>query len=982
MTRFWTTRFNLILAATQMLVGLILYFQPEPFLILSGNPGGELFRMDPITLVGGGVLLLIVERLKLSRLWQSVIGLIPAVPPALAAMASIPSGLQTSGAVFALISLAVVVGALAGGDRQRPAGIDLWMLALGAVQATCGAAFLFGGEGDLFLVYYTPLYPYVHLVGAIGLISGAALFLGSGPWKRPSWSPLYHAIGAIFPTLMAWTLWKAGAYAGMAAWSVWALGLLVSPSLFMAGQTDASEQVDADTFPVRLERMLEYWLWLLAFCVVVTMADDGGHSGGAIRSALFILALSTYNVIAFRIVRNVGSVKARLRCHLWFVTAAVALLLLHASPIGHGFLTLLACVPAVGARAGGKREGFRLMTLAGLGILASRLTGPPGHGGPTETAMELGMFTVSAAAGLFIAIEQRRSAAELALRQVMLEEALASTRRAEAEKARLAAVLEATPDVVIMYDPSWRAIYLNQAAQQMVDLVVGETAHDYLVRHDLVQLTDRLMKELLPALQRNGYWSGEDHLFVRSGELVPVSGVIMAHRSSGGEVLYYSLYLRDIRDQKRYEQQLLHLASYDPLTELFNRRRFLEELDQQLAMGSPGTAHGALIFIDVDQFKYVNDTLGHRAGDELLRNLAEVLRLQVRRETDTVARLGGDEFAVIVPGASEPEARTVAERILDQLSHNAHMVSGKPVACTVSIGIALYPDHGSTAADLLTRADVAMYQSKDHGRNRASFFNNGCAAVEQGEQKLHWEQRIRAAIDENRFVLYSQPIWSMAEGRISHCELLLRMLGENGEVIAPGEFLPVAERFGLIHAIDRLVVRKAIQTVAAKECCGVVEVNLSGLAFSDAELLPLIRRELAEHQVNPAAIIFEITETAAIADLQQAKQFISTLRTLGCRFAIDDFGSGFASFAYLKHLPVEFLKIDGSFVVNLMRDPVDRHLVKSMVEVARGLGKQTIAEFVGDAETMRLLRDIGVGFAQGYYIGVPAPVQSKTALPQ
>jgi EAL domain-containing protein (putative c-di-GMP-specific phosphodiesterase class I) len=280
-------------------------------------------------------------------------------------------------------------------------------------------------------------------------------------------------------------------------------------------------------------------------------------------------------------------------------------------------------------------------------------------------------------------------------------------------------------------------------------------------------------------------------------------------------------------------------------------------------------------------------------------------------------------------------------------------------------------------------ADFAMYQAKEHGRNRAYLFAPDADAVGEAEAKLTWERRIREAIEQDRLALWYQPILDLQTGKAEHCELLLRMTGEDGEPIAPSHFLGVAERFGLIQTIDRWVVREAIRLLARAQSVGrwrAVEVNLSGLAFQDSELISIIRFELAATGADPAGLIMEITETAAIADLDAAREFVVTLRNLGCRFAIDDFGSGFASFAYLKHLPVDYLKIDGSFIRNLATDPVDQHLVRGMVKVARGLGKQTIAEFVGDEETVRLLREYGVDYAQGYHVGRPRPYD-QTAVP-
>jgi EAL domain-containing protein (putative c-di-GMP-specific phosphodiesterase class I) len=353
--------------------------------------------------------------------------------------------------------------------------------------------------------------------------------------------------------------------------------------------------------------------------------------------------------------------------------------------------------------------------------------------------------------------------------------------------------------------------------------------------------------------------------------------------------------------------------------------------------------------------------------------VAELLRERLR-ETDIVARSGGDEFAILLPHTDEDQARTVAAHLLEAVRHHQVVISGQPVGVTASIGIVLIPPRGSAAGDVFACADLALYKAKESGRNCLAVYRPDGDWEAQAESRLGWQQRIREALDKDLFLLDAQPVLHLGSNQISQYELLLRMVGERGAIIPPGAFLDMAERFGLIQEIDRQVVRRAIQLIAERHQAGRelrLEVNLSGKAFADRELLPMIERELATTAIPPASLVLEVTETAAIANIHQAEKFVRTLKRLGCQFALDDFGVGFSSFYRLKHLPVDYLKIDGSFIRNLPHDRLDQHLVKAMVEVARGLGKETIAECVGDEGTVHLLRDYGVGYAQGYHIGRP-----------
>ncbi|HWI61567.1 MAG TPA: EAL domain-containing protein [Symbiobacteriaceae bacterium] len=402
-------------------------------------------------------------------------------------------------------------------------------------------------------------------------------------------------------------------------------------------------------------------------------------------------------------------------------------------------------------------------------------------------------------------------------------------------------------------------------------------------------------------------------------------------------------------------QQLSRLAECDPLTGLVNRRRFQEVLSEEVARAEQGHTRGALFFLDLDHFKTINDTHGHAAGDRHLQMVARTLLSQVR-DGDTVARLGGDEFAIVSPGSDAATARLTIERILQTVQ--------------ASVGITLYPDSGQTVESLLIQADMAMYEVKRSGRNGYRIFEPRFA------QSGSWEQEVRSAMADERLELHFQPIMSLQTRTVQRFEALLRLMGPDGQVVPPSAFLPHIEGLPVMHQVDRWVIKRALQQwqdVARTEAQLEVEINLSGRAFEDTGLLESIQTQLAASGVAAEQIIFEITETTAIADLARARAFIQTMRARGCRFAIDDLGSGFASFSYLKHLPVDYIKIDGSLIRDL-REGTDQALVQGIVTIAKAMGIRTIAEWVEDEQTLQRLCELGVDYAQGYLIGHPKPL--------
>lgn len=430
----------------------------------------------------------------------------------------------------------------------------------------------------------------------------------------------------------------------------------------------------------------------------------------------------------------------------------------------------------------------------------------------------------------------------------------------------------------------------------------------------------------------------------------------------------------DITDRKIAEERLIWLADHDPLTHLYNRRRFQQEFDNILKISLRNGSTGALLYFDLDQFKYVNDTCGHKVGDSLLQLIADKLK-QVTRSTDILARLGGDEFALAIPSINAEHAGQLADKIFNSLQTIDFKVEGQPFKITVSIGIAMFPEHGQNIQDLLANADLAMYQAKEAGRGRIHFYEPGTDFQNKIKTQVYWKDQIEQCFRDDRFVLYFQPILDIGNQSISHYECLLRMIDTEGGVIAPGQFIPVAEQLGLINLIDRMVVGKAIQRHKSLRSEGIsitLSINLSGQALNDIELQEDIKKVLSDPDVDPKSIIFEITETIAVSNFSSAQRMMNEIKSLGCSFAIDDFGVGFSSFYYLMHLPVDFVKIDGSFIKSLNTSKEDKVLVRALAEIAQGLGKKTIAEFVESHEILEVLDEFGVHYAQGYYIGKPA----------
>lgn len=425
-------------------------------------------------------------------------------------------------------------------------------------------------------------------------------------------------------------------------------------------------------------------------------------------------------------------------------------------------------------------------------------------------------------------------------------------------------------------------------------------------------------------------------------------------------------------------EQLNYQASHDALTGLINRRAFEQRLQRALESTQEQGVEHVLFYLDLDQFKIINDTCGHMAGDTLLRELPQVLQARMRKQ-DTLARLGGDEFGVLMEYCALPDAMRVANALCKAVGDFRFTWGDKTFRIGVSIGVV--PIHAASGSfgDVLSAADSACYAAKDAGRNRAHLYAEHDSELARRQGEMRWVARINQAFEENRFRLDFQPIVpTMGSFAGHHYELLLRMRDEAGEIVPPGAFLPAAERYHLVGKLDKWVVSTALDWLSSNprhlNNLALCAINLSGHSLGDEQLLDYLLMRLADQSIPTRKICFEITETAAIANLSSALQFISTLKEVGCRFALDDFGNGFASFAYLKKLPVDFLKIDGIFVEDIASDPISLAMVSSINEIGHVMGMETIAEFVESEQILAKLRLIGVNYVQGYVIGKPRPL--------
>ncbi|NOQ13339.1 MAG: EAL domain-containing protein [Methyloprofundus sp.] len=536
-------------------------------------------------------------------------------------------------------------------------------------------------------------------------------------------------------------------------------------------------------------------------------------------------------------------------------------------------------------------------------------------------------------------------------------------------------LIDTAPIIIITQNAQGEVLSINQEGLSelhlLADEVIGKKFSALIPEHEL-EHREKLERLRTQNKQREVSFSGR--LAVKSDDTIYIDWIHTTFRktNSDQEAVILSLGV-DVTEKHKADEKLVKMATQDQLTGLNNRRHFQKELDGMLAIAQRYGEKIALFYLDLDQFKVINDTHGHQAGDELLQSITSILK-NATRETDLLSRIGGDEFALVIPAASLEGVEQLANKLLHALKVFDYRVNEQSYPISCSIGVAIYPEHGKSQQELLANADLAMYHAKKSGRSRYHIYSPTFEYQAVLTEQLRWKHIIEQAIEENEFILFYQPILDIKAKKISHYECLLRLEQGDGNILMPGDFISHAEETGIIDQLDRLVLKMAINQHLAFQKLGCdirLAINLSGYSMNNMQILPYIEELLTQPGVSPELIIFEITETSAVSNFLSAKLLITKLNELGCHFALDDFGVGFSSFYYLRSLPVDYVKIDGAFVKQMDVNEEDRIFVKVLTELSQAFGKKIIAEFVENKEILNLLEQLGVDYAQGYYISKP-----------
>jgi diguanylate cyclase (GGDEF)-like protein/PAS domain S-box-containing protein len=551
------------------------------------------------------------------------------------------------------------------------------------------------------------------------------------------------------------------------------------------------------------------------------------------------------------------------------------------------------------------------------------------------------------------------------------------------EKESAQITLQSIGDGVITTDATSMIDYINPVAEQLtgwrLEDAMGKPVEE-IFRAFHEETCEPLENPLTVAIRRaRPIKSVRPMLLIRrDGNELYVESTAAPIRDGGGKTAGGVLVFHDVSESRELNRRLSYHASHDLLTGLVNRREFENRLERALKSAKARESSYALCYLDIDQFKIVNDTCGHSAGDALLGQVGALLKSKVRWR-DTLSRLGGDEFGVLLESCSLDEAMRMAETLREAVRNFRFTWEERVFRLGASIGVVPITADNEDVASILSAADSACAAAKEQGRNRVHSFAENDIELMRRRREMQWAARITAALEEGRFELFRmpiQPLQKKIEG--AHYELLLRMRDENGRIVAPDNFIAAAERYGITPNIDRWVIENAFRWLVSeadeRERLAMCSINLSGQSLGDDKFLPFVIDQFQRSGIDSSKICFEITETAAVASFSQANRFIQALKELGCKFALDDFGTGLSSFGYLKHFPVDYLKIDGSFVREILHDPIDREMVRSINEIGHLTGKQTIAEFAENAEIIQMLTDIGVDFAQGYGIAQPQRV--------
>ena len=575
-----------------------------------------------------------------------------------------------------------------------------------------------------------------------------------------------------------------------------------------------------------------------------------------------------------------------------------------------------------------------------------------------------------------------------------VEDQLAAARRTLKEKRRIIQLLlesesryrdlvETSHDMIWTTDAQGRFTYLNNACVDLFGLrpkdLLGGCFFDFEAGPQHVS-----NRRFLSALRKNGEVKNYlTHLISTDGTDRWVGINARVSHDDEGRIVGLRGTARNVTEQHNAALEIERLATHDGLTGLPNRVSLQKALEAALAEGEKGS----VALLDVDHFKYINDNFGHRAGDRLLIAIGGLLRDLVKDENVQVFRLGGDEFALHLPDALREEAAQLGERALSALRHYKFPMPGQGCLSTLtgSIGIATYPFHGADVVTLLANVDIAMYQAKDNGRNRVQLHDHNPDDLRGTHKRVHWARELREVLDDDRVMLCSQPVIRLSDRTAVHQEILVRILDRNGGMVLPGQFIEVAESLGMAQEIDLRVVSKVIDVLQGPDIRGRKTrffVNLSRTSISDPHWVRRFQSMLAAAPIDHSQLVFEITETAAMSSVDVTQEFIAQMKGMGCRFALDDFGAGFSSFYFLKRFDVDYLKIDGSFVRDLASDNASRLFVRALCDVARGLNKQVVAEWVEDQSVMDILVEMGVQYGQGFLFARPLPFPAVVPVEQ
>jgi|GEM_PF-3790440 len=535
--------------------------------------------------------------------------------------------------------------------------------------------------------------------------------------------------------------------------------------------------------------------------------------------------------------------------------------------------------------------------------------------------------------------------------------------------------IEASSELIFITDKNWVLTSCNRAllarSGLSLDLVKGRPLRSFLNDQEK-EIVDT---QITPIIRQHNKWQGQLSFRDHSNASYPVHLNLNAIHDGNTLVAFMGI-ARDISLEQARQRELEALANKDPLTGLYNRRRFIVELDDAISHCKRNNQELALLWLDLDQFKEINDSMGHPVGDKLLIELAVNLTA-LTRDSDVIARMGGDEFAILLSNNGLEKAKKGVNRIMDGLRNSTHIFDGFPVKMLSSIGVSMFPHDASSSHDLLACADIALYQAKHSGRNQFSFYNAIEHKTLTSDNRLGWRQQIQLALDENRFSLYSQAIVDLRLAKTKHHELLLRMHNEAGEIVLPSLFIAAAERNGQMHDIDRWVVQQS-STLYAKsgfaEKNEGIAINLSSHALSDESFAGFIKQEFSASGIRPENVMIEITENNAITDFNKATNFISELKKAGFKIALDDFGVGFASLRHLQNLDIDYIKIDGSFITSILENTKDQGIVRAILAIAKEQKIACIAEWVESSEVSNFLRELGVDYGQGFHFGKPKPM--------